>query len=133
MTTENISNAVKAGIALVNAQENASARLWEFGKAVSEAKENGAHGVQRRIAVALAQKTGKKSSTVEVEISRALKCFATYATAKDASHFTLNEVSGRTSADSNKRFSAKRKAETIAKSLTPAQVKALINELKKFA
>jgi len=132
MATENITKAVTAGVAHVRAQENASARLWEFGAAVAEAKESCAHGVQRRIAVAIAQKTGKKSSTIEVEISRALKCWNTYATAKDASHFTLAEVSGRVTSE-NKRFSAKKKAETIAKGLTPAQVKALINELKKFA
>lgn len=132
MATENITNAVKAGIALVNAQENASARLWEFGAAIAEAKESCAHGVQRRIAVELARKTGKKSSTMEVEISRALKCWNTYASAKDAAHFTLNEVSGRET-NAPKRFSASKKAESIAKGLTSAQIKSLINELKKFA
>lgn len=132
MKTENTTKAVKAGVAYVRASENASVRFWEFGKACAEAKESCAHGVQRRIAVAVAQETGKKSSTVEVDISRAIKCFNTYATAADAAYFTLNEVSGRETG-APKRFSASKKAESIAKGLTSAQIKSLINELKKFA
>ena len=132
MATENNSKAIKAALAYKSAVENASARLWEFGKEVHELTENAPHGAARRLAVALAHKTGKKSSTWEVEISRAKKCFATYEKASDAAWFTLDEVSGRKSAE-KPRFSAKKKAESVAKGLTKAQVASLISELKKFA
>lgn len=132
MKTENNTKAIKAALAYKSAVENASARLWEFGREVHELTENAPHGAARRLAVALAHKTGKKSSTWEVEISRAKRCYATYEKASDAAYFTLDEVSGRETAEKS-RFSAKKKAESIAKGLTKAQVASLISELKKFA
>ena len=133
MNTENRNKAVKAGVEYANATANASARLWEFGKAVVELAENAPHGAARRLAVELAQKTGKKSSTWEVEISRAKKCFATYEKASDAAFFTLAETSGRETAKaSNKgrRTEAVRKLEKAFIALSDSEVKALIEARK---
>lgn len=132
MKTENNTNAIKAALAYKSAVENASARLWEFGKAVHELTENAPHGAARRLAVALAHKTGKKSSTWEVEISRAKRCFATYEKASDAAWFTLDEVSGRTTENKKKtrRTEAVRKLEKAFIALTDAEVNALIEARK---
>lgn len=148
MKTENYKASVKAGkeyhkarLAQFRAEASASVRLWEFGKALAKDIENCAHGVQSRIARELAKTTNKKESTWMTEISQALKCYNTYQTASIAGQWTLAEARAGYEGEADKdgdekpkpRFSAKKKAESVAKGLTSAQIKSVINELKKLA
>jgi hypothetical protein len=121
--------AITAGVAYVESIEKASARLWAFGEAIAQAVENGERGVQKAIATAVASETGRKVSTMVVEVSRALKCYRTYDSAESASSWTLNEVSGRSSATASvfdadkwaKGFAAKRTKTEIRKAIAALQ------------
>lgn len=132
MKTENNSNAVKAALAYKSAVENASIRLWEFGEAIHELTENAPHGAARRLAVALAQKTGKKSSSWEVEISRAKRCYAMFEDSSDAAYYTLAEINGQTKTKvvKTRRTQAVIKLEKAFCALSDAEVNALIKARK---
>jgi len=138
MKTENNSKAVQTAREWKKGAESASARFWEFGKAVHELTENAPHGAKRRLAVALSLQVTKKNGerisadTWQVEISRAVKCYLTYEKASDAAHFTLDEVSGRKTENKKKarRTQAVIKLEKQFIALTDAEVNALIEARK---
>ena len=124
-----ITTAVKAGVEYVKSLESASARLWEFGKAVSEAVEGAERGTKAAIAKAMAKATGRTFETCQVEVSKALRCFATYESAESASSWTLNEVSGRKSATASV-FDADKWAKSFATKHSKAEVRKAIAALQ---
>ena len=139
MKTENNSKAIQTARKWKKEAQSASARFWEFGKAVHELTENAPHGAKRRLAVALSlqvrQKNGERilAETWQVEISRAIKCYLTYAKPSDAAHFTLDKVSGRETGNKKKarRTQAVIKLEKQFIALDDAEVNALIEARKR--
>jgi len=121
--------AIGNGVEYVALLERASAKFWEFGESIAQAVENGERGVQKAIATAVASETGRKVSTMEVEVSRALKCYRTYESAEAASSWTLNEVSGRKSATASV-FDADKWAKGFAAKRTKAEIRKAIAALQ---
>jgi hypothetical protein len=127
------STAIAHGVKVVDGQTSAQEALWLFGESIVKAKVlakklNGTdRGVQTEIAEGVAMARGKEFTGIQSLVSRAVKCYNEFDSAKSAGAWTLRELVGKPK--TAKKFDATVEAGKYAKN-SKAERLALIKALQ---
>jgi hypothetical protein len=125
------------GVKAVQTGVEAAVAKFHYGTWLMKAKQlqkdltGSGYGFGTEIYKAVAQKTGRPLNSVQSAGSQAITFAMQYESEQAVRDWFMHEDKKKVA--EKVRFSAKRKAESVAKGLTKAQVAALISELKKFA